>query len=279
MKVLTVSKTLTIWILLYIISAWKKCITNKGYSRHWSIAQKVKFQLPTKNWEIDFDFMERFIEQLEKEKIQKLENYLEVTWLKDYNLTDEEKKVLEVFKSGEFEWWEYKIENVMTWQQKISELNPLDLESLEVSKDKIFPFYGQSTTNNGVIDYFNLNEKVLNNKLSKPTILIHSNNQNTVYLESPFYLKDWHGATSVLQSENLNKLTSHFIISSIKKIITEKFSYNAKATKIELKKTEISLPIKDNKPDYELMKTLISAIQKMVIKEVVIYTQNKMNVS
>jgi len=223
--------------------------------------------------------MERFIEQLEKEKIQKLENYLEVTWLKDYNLTDEEKKVLEVFKSGEFEWWEYKIENVMTWQQKISELNPLDLESLEVSKDKIFPFYGQSTTNNGVIDYFNLNEKVLNNKLSKPTILIHSNNQNTVYLESPFYLKDWHGATSVLQSENLNKLTSHFIISSIKKIITEKFSYNAKATKIELKKTEISLPIKDNKPDYELMKTLISAIQKMVIKEVVIYTQNKMNVS
>jgi hypothetical protein len=39
----------------------------------------------------------------------------------------------------------------------------------------------------------------------------------------------------------------------------------------------IQLPIKDKKPNYELMQTLISAIQKLVIKDVVLYTDNKLN--
>ena len=68
-------------------------------------------------------------------------------------------------------------------------------------------------------------------------ITYSSNNQNTVYLETPFYLKDGHGATSVLQSEKLNKLNALYFMSSIKKVILSKYSYNAKATKIELKNT------------------------------------------
>lgn len=38
----------------------------------------TKILLPTKNWKIDFDFMEKFIEELEKEKIEKLENYFKL---------------------------------------------------------------------------------------------------------------------------------------------------------------------------------------------------------
>lgn len=37
-----------------------------------------------------------------------------------------------------------------------------------------------------------------------PTMLVNSNNQNVVYLQTPFYLKDGHEATSVLQNENMN---------------------------------------------------------------------------
>lgn len=111
---------------------------------------------------------------------------------------------------------------------------------------------------------------MLNNKTGKPTILIHSNNQNIVYLDTPFYLKDGHGATSVLQSEHLNKMTAQFLMGSIKKVILQKYTYNSKATKIELKNTEINLPIKpDGSPDYEYMTNLISATQKIVIKNMV----------
>ena len=41
---------------------------------------------------IDFEFMENYIETIERERIAKLEAYLQATGLKDYNLTDEEKK-------------------------------------------------------------------------------------------------------------------------------------------------------------------------------------------
>ena len=104
--------------------------------------------------------------------------------------------------------------------------------------------------------------------------MIHSNNQNSVYLETPFYLKDGHGATSVLQSEHLDKLNAQFIIAAIRKVILKKFAYNNKATKIALKNTEISLPVKlDGVPDYDFMSCIVSAIQKLVIKDVVLYAE------
>jgi len=42
-----------------------------------------------------------------------------------------------------------------------------------------------------------------------------------------------------------------------------------------MNKTEIQLPIKENFPDFELMETFISAIQKLVIKDVVLYADRK----
>jgi hypothetical protein len=37
----------------------------------------------------------------------------------------------------------------------------------------------------------------------------------------------------------------------------------------------MKLPTKNKKPSYELMQTLISAIQKLVIKDVVLYVDEK----
>lgn len=42
-----------------------------------------------------------------------------------------------------------------------------------------------------------------------------------------------------------------------------------------MKKTVIQLPIKNSKPDYDVMETFISAIQKLVIKDVVLYADKK----
>ena len=130
-----------------------------------------------------------------------------------------------------------------------------------------YPFYGQATINNGIISYNHLTNRVLNNPNGKPTILIHSNNQNIVYLETPFYLKDGHGATSVLQCEKLNKRNQMFIIASIEKIIKRKYSYNNKATKIELKNTLISLPTKNGEIDFQLMDNFTSKLENLHINK------------
>ena len=250
----------------------------------------AKIQLPIQNGEIDFAFMESFIAELEAERIAELEAYLKVTGLRDYILTEEERAVLEAFRSGKISWggvktlnnqevtsieWKiFRIEDVLEWQPQ-KEIDPLKLEKLKDVNKKLYPFYGQATINNGIISYNQLVDEVLNNKEGKSTILIHSNNQNTVYLETPFYLKDGHGATSVLQSEKLNKLNALYFMSSIKKVILSKYSYNAKATKIELKNTLISLPSSQGVPLYAYMEVFIKAVQKLVIKEVVEYADRK----
>jgi hypothetical protein len=45
----------------------------------------------------------------------------------------------------------------------------------------------------------------------------------------------------------------------------------------KVKSEKIKLPIKNNQPDYEIMEILISAIQKIVIKDVVLYTNKKVD--
>jgi len=169
-------------------------------------------------------------------------------------------------KLEKVKWGELKIKDIFQWQPQ-KEIDPLKLKELKDESETLYPFYGQATSNNGIISYQQLTKKVLNNVDEKPTILIHSNNQNIVYLETPFYLKDGHGATSVLQCEELNKTNQIFIIASINKVIKSKYSYNQKATKIELKNTVIQLPTKNGKLDFEFMESFIVELQGEHIAE------------
>ena len=164
------------------------------------------------------------------------------------------------------EWGDFKIKDVLQWQPQ-KEIDPLKLKELTDTSEMIYPFYGQATTNNGIISYNQLTKTVLNNEKGKPTILIHSNNQNIVYVETPFYLKDGHGATSVLQSEKLNKTNQMFIIGAIDKVIKTKYSYNNKATKIELKNSIINLPIKKGKIDFEFMESFVAELAAQRVAE------------
>ncbi len=52
--------------------------------------------------------------------------------------------------------------------------------------------------------------------------------------------------------------------------------YGAKFNRTKINATKIQLPIKTNQPDYKLMNTLISAIQKLVLKDVVLYVGKKL---
>ncbi len=265
-------------IAMFIISASRIATSSKysyGSKFNRDSMKKTQIKLPiTAEGTPDYTFMESFIAELEAERTAELEAYLKTTGLKDTHLTPEEQATLAQLET--VQWGEFRLGDILVWQKNISELNPLYLKDLSTSKDGKYPFYGQATINNGIIKYCHLQDSVLNNKKGKPTILIHSNNQNIIYLETPFYLKDGHGATSVLQSDNLNRFTAHFLISAIRKVITQKYSYNAKATKIELKNTVIKLPITaEGTPDYTFMENFIHALQKVVIADVVNYTDQK----
>jgi len=266
-------KALSREVMLYICATIGKQLAgvySYGKKLRSSQSGEIEINLPVNDDnEIDFTYMESHIRDLETARIRQLEIYLAITNLSDYKLTSEEQQFLSEYHNAKVQYKAFRLGDLFTWQSQ-KEIRPLDIDNYKVGGEKLYPFYGQATINNGIISYLSLTNKVLNNKDGRPTILIHSNNQNTVYLESPFYLKDGHGATSVLQADFLNRETALFLISCIKKVIVNIYSYNEKATKIALKNTAIYLPIRKNgNPDYEYMSAFIRIQQKLAIKNVV----------
>jgi hypothetical protein len=79
-----------------------------------------------------------------------------------------------------------------------------------------------------------------------------------------------------VHTENLPKFASIFVTTAIHKIsYAGQFSYSRNFYAKDADELNISLPTQNNQPDYELMETLISAIQKLVIKDVVLYADRK----
>ncbi|MGU8479053.1 restriction endonuclease subunit S, partial [Clostridium perfringens] len=81
--------------LIFIVVLFKKVAAgrfNYGNKFNRAIASEFLIHLPTQNGEIDFEFMESFVAELEAQRVAELEAYLLSTGLKDYELTDKEKQ-------------------------------------------------------------------------------------------------------------------------------------------------------------------------------------------
>jgi hypothetical protein len=268
-KVLSLNDTYSIKILLYIISSWFKCIPNLGYSRHWSIAKNTLLKLPTKNGNIDYEFMESFIAELEAQRIAELEAYLLTTGLKDYNLSVEEKEVLEDFECGQFEWQEFKIGDLF-------EINPTKYYNLKneqiVSKNGNVPLISNSSTDNGVMGFSNLTPLNLGNTMTCSDTTLGA---DTMFYQENDFIGYSHIQNLVPKFEEFNKLIAGFIITSSRIATLKQYDYGNKFNRDAMNKTKIQLPSQSNQPNYALIETFISAIQKLVIKDVVQYADRK----
>ena len=237
--------------MLYLTACLKylKKIYSYNNMCSWKKIKDREISLPSQDGiNVDYDYIDSYINELEQECISELDDYLISIGLNNYHLNDDDLHILSLQKFQKrdtnkiINFKKFKIVEFLNWQPQI-EIDPLKIPFLSTNNEVKYPFYGQATINNGVISYLSLDEKVLNNKEGKPTILIHSNNQSIVYLETPFYLKDGHGATSVLQSKQLNEKNAQYLITAIKKVIVNKYSYNEKATKIALISPYLTLGI------------------------------------
>ncbi len=232
------------------------------------IIESQKIQLPTKNGKIDFDFMEEFIAELEAERIAELEAYLLATGLKDYTLTEEEQKALEQFESDNFDWGEFRIEKLF----KIRKGKRLP-ERVLVDTIGSIALINQSTQNNMVSRYSGFQE--LNEIYKKNAITFGVNTKSFGYQTNDFYT-----IADVLffKSNFLNDKIASYFITIIKKQLPPD-GWDKIFGLSQMKDLFIKLPIQNNKPDYKFMESFISAIQKLVIKDVVLYTDRKIEAS
>lgn len=272
-KVLSITEIISIKVLLFIVSSWKKCIPNLGYSRHWSLAKNALFSLPiTQNNKIDFNFIETFITELEKERISQLYVYLEAGGLKDYTLTVEEQKALDDFENGNIAFGEFKIDT----QFKVDSYKKrFDANKVKVLDNGKFPYIVRQGSNNGQKGYINEDIQYLNDG---NTISFGQDTATMYYQEKPYFTGD---KIKIVKPKNsqFNKKNALFFITTMRKSFSA-FSWGGSSFNVNIINNQsMNLAVKNNQPDYKLMETFISAIQKQVIKDVVLYTDKKLNIA
>ena len=216
--------------------------------------------LPVKNEKIDFDFIEEFVAELEAQHIKELEAYLNVTGLKDYELTQEEIKAIENYDS--INWELFNLKNLFG-----NSTRGKRLKSADRVKGNL-PFVTAGETDNGISDFIGNN------------IQIFDSNTTTIDMfGSAKYRNYQYGADdhiAVVHTEKIPKLASIFFISSIHKSSHNgQYNYGRNFYAKDADILNIMLPQKDKKPDYHYMSKIISAIQKLVIKDVVKYSDMK----
>ena len=225
-------------------------------------------RLPIKNNKIDFDFMESFIAELEAERIAELEAeriaelsaYLTVSGLDNYELSKEEEKAITDFKT--LSWNVYNLETLFGKSTRGKRLKSFDRIA------GTLPFVTAGEANEGISAYISNDVQVF------------SDNTTTIDMfGSAKYRNYKYGAddhVTVVHTENVPMKASVFITSAIHKAAhTGKFDYGHNFYAKDADELNIMLPTKNGKPDYDSMEILISAIQKLVIKDVVLYADRK----
>ena len=248
---------------LFLVSTIRKTIfgnyawTNKA---GWERIKNDYIKLPTKNGKIDFEFMESFIEELEAERIEELEAYLSVSGLKDTQLTADELSALDKFNS--IKWKKFNLETLFGKSTRGKRLK---------GDDRIggnLPFVTAGETDEGISAF-----------ISNDVEIFSSNTTTIDMFGSAKYRNYNYGADdhiAVVHTENLSKYAALFVTSACHKSAHNgDFSYSRNFYAKDADKLYISLPVKNEQPDYELMSTLILAIQKLVIADVVKFSDEK----
>lgn len=268
---LTPKKNFEGLISLFGVSTVNKSLNGRfsdGYANYPTLKtlKKLKIQLPTKNGEIDFSFMESFVAELEEEHIAELEAYLLASGLKDYILTEEEERVLEEFETQEFS--EFNVIDVFDVQ------NTGNILSRDVVEDSgETPYLCASADNNAVSSYISYDEKCLD---KGNCVFIGGKTFVVSYQEKDFYSNDSHNLVLYLKNEDKRrKLNYLYMATCINKSLKHKYSWGDSISNRKIQKDKVSLPTKDNQPSYDKMEIFISAIQKLVIKDVVLYADRK----
>lgn len=164
-----------------------------------------------------------------------------------------------------------KLIDVLNWIPSIKRVKPIDIEKYRIDSEEKYPFYGQSLTNNGIIEYMSIHSTFLNNVEKNVYLLVASNNHSINIVIEPFYLKEDHAATSTIGHEKMTLSTALYIKSSIFHIFAKKFDYNAKATQDILKNTLVTLPFiseSDNELDWGYMEQSVERIEKLYVERI-----------
>lgn len=209
--------------------------------------------------------MDKFIAELEAERVAELSAYLKVSGLDSYELSFEELKALQDYEYIEFKEFEYqKIFDEIAQGRRLKKSDQLD---------GTIPFVMSGITNTGIVNY-----------ISNPVAIFPKNSITLDIFGNAFYRPYEFGAgddTGVYWNRNnyFNKESMLFITASMTKSVLGKYDYGHKLRSSQSKKLKMKLPVSNDKIDVKYMEIFTKAIMKLAIKGVVDYADNRINVT
>ncbi|MBQ6272750.1 MAG: restriction endonuclease subunit S [Oscillospiraceae bacterium] len=250
--------------MLFFAAAMQKSLQGKfSYGKKLRSSQSDDFvmSLPvTSTGDIDFGFLDSFIAELEAERIAELSAYLTVSGLDNYELSKEEEKSLEAYST--YAWGTFNLKALYGKSTRGKRLK---------SEDRIpgtLPFVTAGEAEEGVSAFIGNDVEVFEKNTT--TIDMFGSAKYRNYR----YGGDDHVA--IVHTEKVPMKAAIFVTSSCHKAAhTGKFDYGHNFYAKDADALDIMLPTKDGKPDYHAMELLISAIQKLVIKDVVRFSNQK----
>lgn len=255
----------------FFLATMRRSFSNFGWgtsSFSIEVIENQTITLPTtSNNEIDFDFMESFIRELEEERIRELQSYLAVTGLSDYTLTLSEQDALKGFEA--LEWREFNVTDVFNVK------NTHNILSSEIAENSGgVPYLCASAENNGVSSYISYNADFLEDG---NCIFIGGKTFVVSYQKDDFFSNDSHNLALYLKDFEADKSNQLYLATCIRKSLAHKYSWGNSISNAKIKGDKVMLPVRDGAPDYAAMQDFISAVQKLVIKDVVKYAEDKIN--
>lgn len=255
--------------MLFFASAMSKSLEKKfSYGNKLRSSQSYDFtiRLPVKNNHIDFEFINSFVAELEAERVAELEAYLTVTGLKDYELTEKERLALENLNTTIFK--EFNVLDIFNVK------NTSNLLSRDIIENSgITPYLCASAENNAVSSYISYDETFLN---EGNCVFIGGKTFVVTYQKQDFFSNDSHNLALYLRKQHpTNENVFLGLVTCVNRSLKHKYSWGDSVSSKKIKSDVIMLPVKNDKPDFDTMETLISAVKKLVIKNVVEYANNK----
>ena len=251
-------------MLFFAVAMQKSMMGRFSYGKKLRSSQSEDFtmHLPvTDEGAIDFDFMESFIAELEAERVAELSAYLTVSGLDNYELSNDEEDALKNFQS--LKWDTYNLEKLFGKSTRGKRLK---------GDDRIagtLPFVTAGEASEGISAYISNEVEVFEKNTTTIDMFGSAKYRNYIYGG------DDHIA--VVHTENLPKYASIFVTTAIHKSSHNgQFDYGHNFYAKDADALYISLPVNEaGNPDYDKMAIIISAIHKLVIKDVVAYSNRK----
>ena len=239
--------------------------------------------------DIDWQYMQERIAELEEERIAELDAYLAASGLDDYELTDEDKEMLSLSPESasdeagapetdhgnrQIRFKAFKIGGLFNKVEAKCKKEDFDKRrdtSTVPNQEYCIPLVNAKVGDNGIMFYgrrsdWNTQEMCID------VIQNGAVATGTVYAQPQPIGVLWDAYLIQPNAEVRSVEALLYMAKCIEKITKEQFSYDKKATWDRVKVCEISLPVtSDGDIDFDYMERYIRAIEKLAIADVVKY--------